>query len=123
MEIFSNINKRVFLSVTVSVVFLLVASFGVGIKSSNAMLHGFGGKIVYVHYCPCSANLAVFVLGVKGGVYTFQPGVSLLFANYQIWRSGPWVVGTYVPGGVCLTWKKCAGFSTTGTILTVGTSW
>ncbi len=123
MKFFSKVNKRAFLLTLAALFFLLVASFGVGIKSSNAML-GFGGKIVAVRPCLCSANLAVFVVGVKGGVYTFQPGVSLLFAQYQIWRPGPWVLGTYAPGGVCLRYRflGCTGFPTMGTMITVGTS-
>ncbi len=124
MKFFSKINKRTLLLSATAILFVFIASFGMWIKSSNAIFHGFGGKSVYVMYCPCSANLAVFVLGVRGGVYSFGPG-SLPFAWYQIFRSGPWVLGTFVPGtGMCL-WPVpfgCAGFPTMGTILEVGTS-
>ena len=73
--------------------------------------------------CPCSDNLAISVVGVKGGIFSFGPG-SVPFAWYQIYRPGPWAKGTYAPGGVCL-WPfpdGCAGFPTEGTILDVGTS-
>ena len=124
MKLFSQEkNKRTLLLGMVGVLLLFVASFGLWVRSTNAIL-GFGGKSVYVYYCPCSANLAVFVVGVKGGVYTFQPGVSQLFAWYQIWRAGPWVLGTYAPPGVCLWYIPygCAGFPTMGTMIEVGTS-
>ncbi len=122
MRFFPNINKRtIFLSLVAASV-LFVASFGMWVKPANAML-GFGGRIVFVKLCPCSANLAIWVFGPRGGVYTFQPGVSVPFANYQFWRPGPAILGTFVPGGVCLTGFFCAGFPTMGTMVTVGTSW
>ena len=122
MNFLHKVNKRTFLLSTTAVFFILIASFGMWAKSSNAIL-GFGGKIAYVYYCPCSANLAVFVAGVRGGVYSFTPG-SLLYAWYQIFRPGPWTVGTYVPSNVCLWFIPygCAGFPTMGTMIEVGTS-
>ncbi len=123
MEFFSKVNKRTLLLSTTAVLFVIIAVFGVWVKTSSAISLGFGGRITKVVYCPCSANLAIFVVGVKGGVYSFEPG-SLLFAWYQIYRPGPWTVGTYTPVNKCLWFvpKGCAGFPTIGTIIDVGTS-
>lgn len=122
MKLFSKLIQRpIFFGVVT--LFFLVASFGVGVKTSNAALLGFGGKIAWVMPCPCSANLAIFIVGVKGGVFSFGPG-SIPYAWYQIFHPGPWALGSYVPGNMCL-WPVvvgCAGFSTRGTIINVGTS-
>lgn len=86
---------------------------------------GFGGKIVYVNFCWCTANLAVFVAGYNGGTLIFQPGLSQLFAFGQIFRPGPDVVGTSGGPGVC-RYGTCTDPGTitiTGRqILMVGTS-
>lgn len=116
------LNKRFIISCAIAILFILIALFSVGMKRSNAML-GFGGRIVSVIPCPCSFNLAVTVAGVKGGIFSFEPG-SLPFAWWQIFRPGPWAKGSYVPGNVCLWFIPygCAGIPTMGTILDVGTS-
>lgn len=115
-------HKKHFVLFSAVVIFFLVITFSVWVKTSNAML-GFGGRIASVVPCTCSANLMITIAGVRGGVFSFEPG-SLPFAWYQIYRPGPWARGTYVPGNVCL-WivpDGCAGIPTMGTIIEVGTS-
>lgn len=116
------LNKHFIISCVIAILLILTASFGVGMKKSNAML-GFEGKIVSVTFCPCSFNLLISIAGVKGGIFSFEPG-SVPFAWYQIFHSGPWTKGSYVPGNVCLWYVVvgCAGIPTMGTILDVGTS-
>ena len=121
MRFFSK-RARHFVLLSSITVFFLAVSFSMGVKTTNAML-GFGGKIAWVMPCPCSMNLAIMIVGVKGGVFSFEPG-SIPFAWYQIFHAGPWALGTYIPGNVCLWFipDGCAGFPTMGTILDVGTS-
>lgn len=118
----NKFNKNLVLRGIATILFFFVVMFGAGVKTSDAMF-GFGGRIVSVVPCPCSMNLAITIAGIRGGIFSLEPGV-LPFAWYQIFRPGPWAKGTYVPGNVCL-WPipyGCAGFPTMGTILEVGTS-
>lgn len=85
----------------------------------------FGGKILEVVYCPCSFNLAVTVGPPNGGVFTYEPGASIVDSFYQIFRPGPWVLGWYAPGGACLDFcvDCCYPMRTPiGTIIETGTS-
>ncbi|HAT68243.1 MAG: hypothetical protein A2481_03840 [Candidatus Yonathbacteria bacterium RIFOXYC2_FULL_47_9] len=125
------IKKRALVVGITVILLLLVVSFGVWVKSSKAaapvVVAGipFGGLITYVFYCNCSFNLAVTVGPPVGGIYMYQPGASLIYAYYQIFRSGPWVLGTYVPGGACMVYVAvgCSpALVPTGTIVTAGTS-
>lgn len=131
MKLPFTIKKRAVMVGVTAILLLLGVSFGVWVKSSKAaapvVVAGipFGGLILNVFYCNCSFNLAVVVGPPVGGVYMYQPGASLIYAYYQIFRSGPWVLGTFVPGGACMQY---VGFGCspmvipTGTIVTAGTS-
>ena len=123
MSIFSRMNKYPFLLGIASILFFLAVSFGVGVKTSNAALLGFGGRILWVMPCPCSGNLAIAIGPPRGGIYSFGPG-SIPYAWYQIFHPGPWALGSYVPGNACLWFIPfgCAGFPTMGTMINVGTS-
>lgn len=81
----------------------------------------FGGKILYTQYCCNGIMLAVGP--PQGGTFIFT-GTSQLYAYYQIYRAGPWVLGDYIPGGTCqVVASECVGtISTTGTIGKIGTS-
>lgn len=87
-----------------------------------------GGPITSVFYCPCSANLAIVVGPPYAGIFMYEPGFSDLKAFYQIFRPGPEVLGSYVPGGACMMFIPygCAPMATPiGTIddlIGVGTS-
>lgn len=130
MKFFSYVKKHTIVTSSILAVLLIVTSFGVRIKKSKAILQ-FGGEILNVTYCTCSMNLAITVGPPAGGVFTYEPGATV-YAFYQIFRPGPWVLGTDVPGGECLSWYMCGpdpcclpDFSTAppvGTIAEVGTS-
>lgn len=102
----------------------LVVSFGFWSKPSKAIIP-FGGPILSVAYCPCSQNLVVTIGPPSGGVFTYQPGVTIVDAFYQIFRPGPWTLGNYTPGAACLMYivVGCAPQAfPIGTINEVGTS-
>ncbi len=92
-------------------------------KQSSAIVP-FGGPILNVTYCTCSGNILLTVGPPMGGRYIFQPGASTLFPYGQVYRPGPWVLGTYAPGGVCTVFagKGCAPLPSFGTIIQVSTS-
>jgi hypothetical protein len=117
-------RKRSFILGTAAILLLLGVSFGLWVKSSKAIIP-FGGPITSVFYCPCSANLAVVVGPPSPGIFMYQPGASTVYAFYQIFRPGPWVLGNYVPGGACMMFIPygCAPMAfPMGTINEVGTS-
>lgn len=117
-------KKRQMVVGGIFVLSFFVAAYSVWIKPSKAVLQ-FGGQITSVFYCPCSANLAIVVGPPSPGVFMYQPGVSMVYAWYQIFRPGPWVLGTYTPGGACMMFIPygCAPMAAPmGTITQVGTS-
>lgn len=119
-------NNLLILGTAVSVLLFVLLSV-VGAQPTKAAVPPlgapFGGVITSVFYCPCSANLAIVVGPPSPGTYTYQPGVSMVYPFYQIFRPGPWVKGSYIPGtGVCATGYFCATVPTMGTISDVGTS-
>jgi hypothetical protein len=88
-----------------------------------APITNFGGVISYAMPCPCSANWVLFILDKRGAILPliYQPGVSLLYMMYQP-RPVVNTLGSFVPGGVCSTGKKCIPYPTLGTIFQMGTS-
>ena len=100
------------LGVTVAVIIAILAIvfgfFYTQKKASGAALYTFGGKVTAVTYCTCYYDPAVVLtiddysnkhqtLKVK-----YSPFYSLLHAFYWVWTSGAYVIGGYVPVGVCL---------------------
>ena len=80
----------------------------------------FGGELINVDYC-CN-GLRLSVSPPRPGTYMFTAG-SVLYAYYQILRTGVWVLGDALPAGVCQTGTYCAtSIPTTGTIRQIGTS-
>jgi hypothetical protein len=110
---------------------LIAIGIALGVIASSLIvtqvygIAGFGGRITFVTYCLCSGGILLTVGPPSPGQYVFQFGVSQLFPYGQIYRIGPQVLGTYVPGGVCLVY---AGLTCTsggvpiGTIGVIGTS-
>lgn len=88
----------------------------------------FGGLIYWVRPCTCSSGWAVYFndltisppislpLIYNGSTVTYQFGPPL--------STGRWMLGTWLPGGVCLRWsgKFCTIIPTAGTMYMVGTS-
>lgn len=84
----------------------------------------FGGRVYAVTWCTCSSGVVIYVGPPKGGPYLYLPGFTRVYEYYQIPRVGPWVLGNYVPGPVCLVvaGKTCAVIPHQGAITIVGTS-
>lgn len=87
----------------------------------------FGGKVTDITYCTCMASVMLDIDDVRGQsislVYT--PGVSTLYANYDIYSTGQEVLGTYSSGGTCLVYEgeDCnSEGNPTGTITKIGTN-
>lgn len=118
---FKTKNHYHFIGVT-TFFFAVALFFTVGTKQAEAIIP-FGGKITKVSYCPCSGNYLITVGLPVGGQFIYQPGVTIVYAYVQITRRGVWVLGNWMPGGVCLSGKSCSpkGFPL-GTIEQVGTS-
>lgn len=53
----------------------------------------FGGRIVLVKFCTCSANFALRIGPPRGGDFIYQPGASRLYAKYRITTIGAWTLG------------------------------
>lgn len=94
-------------------------------KRSQALggLLSFGGRITAVEYC-CN-GVMVSIDPPRPGTFLFAAG-SRLHAYYNIFRPGPWALGTAHPGGFCqkiLAFPPCTSLTpVTGTIDMVGTS-
>ncbi len=90
----------------------------------------FGGPIANVEVCTCSGSLNVMIVDyakipILPVNYLYVPGVSILWPWFQIFRSGPWTLGQYIPGATCLIAQKYCTPATIppiGTIFQVGTS-
>ncbi len=84
----------------------------------------FGGPILVTYECTCSGGW--FILGYDQMTklpvpMTFQFGVSMLRANYNIFTPAVQTLGSYTPGGICLMGSSsCSGFVTQGTISPIG---
>lgn len=123
--------KRAFLSWRVWAIAIIgFFALGFGLFYYAKTVYGigaFGGRITAIRYCICSANLEVTVGPPSGGVFIYQPGASMLYAYYQIFRPGAWVLGSYSPGGSCVqlipgTPPWCLPYPAMGTITQAGTS-
>ncbi len=84
---------------------------------------GFGGRIQAVTYC---CNGILLRTGpptpITGGLFLYPWGAPI-YQWGQIYRPGPWILGSYWPSGICLTGTYCATTITAlGTILYAGTS-
>lgn len=87
----------------------------------------FGGRVSRVTYCTCSASLMLDINDVRGQMISliYQPGVSILYANYNVYGTGQNVLGNYSSGGSCLVYhgEDCSSEgSPQGMISQIGTS-
>jgi len=124
MNILTKHKKKILIGILIIVLLLTVLIFLPSKKLNAVAFLPFGGVITTVTYCPCSSNLLVTVTGPVSGNFVFQPGVSILFPFGQIYRPGPFILGTFAPGGACMMFKRrgCFALPSTGTIGIVGTS-
>ena len=84
----------------------------------------FGGRIVMMIPCLCSANFLLFIRDPRGPILplTYQPGVTIPYANY-IFYPPVNTKGTFIPGGICLIpGTPCTPIPTLGTIFMMGSS-
>ncbi len=85
----------------------------------------FGGLILDVEVCTCSGSLNIMISPPMPAQLLYIPFVSQLFAMFQIFRPGPWALGTWFPGATCLLAQKfCTPVTIPpwGTMILVGTS-
>lgn len=100
----------------------------------------FGGKIITSRYRTCNIGVGQFSIPfplqvirvqrtglTKTFVYSYYQSLLQIFGidtslynYYQFFRSGPSVLGTYVP--VPIPWSNCPDLSPTNLILKIGTS-
>lgn len=94
---------------------LIVSLFIFWPRPAEAIL-GFGGRILNVTLC---VNGMLFTIGPPvGGLFMWVPG-TLTFAYAQL-RPGPWSLGAYIPGGVCIIPPLV--IPAMGTMIMIGTS-
>lgn len=70
----------------------------------------FGGIIIKPIFCPCSANVALRIVPIGATsphIVMFQPGVSTLYAFWNILKPGTYLLGTYGPPVPCLSIVFC----------------
>jgi hypothetical protein len=104
--------------------YVALAVFAIQPNPATAYGIGFGGRVIMAYYCPCSANIMLYILTPWGYVLpiVYQPGLSILKAKYRP-IPGAAVLGTYVPGGVCLSLYYCVPYGLPiGTVFIMGTS-
>ena len=121
-----------------SIFFVLAIILTAISKQADALT--FGGRIISSQYRTCYIYIGVAVVpfplqviritrnGIpKTIVYTYYQSLLQLFGintslynYYQFFRSGPSVLGTYVP--VPIPWTNCPDLSPTNLILKIGTS-
>lgn len=64
----------------------------------------FGGNITQVTYCTCSGGVLLYIqdkVTNSQKQLVYQYGSSQLHANYNVWSSGPNVIGGFYQGGTC----------------------
>ena len=135
MRFFSYIKKyRIFFGVSIALIFVAV-SYGFSVnfgKAQGLPLPPFAGVIVEAIPCVCSAGVGLFIVGpTTAGAFLYEPGLSVLFPFGQIYRPGPFVVGGYIPGAVCMigippactdAFMGAGAYPGNGTIMMIGTS-
>lgn len=132
------INKKKILFGAFSVILLISALLAVfsGYEKTAAVspFVPFGGPILRVIQCTCSAGHVVFI-GLPGSAaktsgllnsFHFVPTQTILFKFMQTTRIGAWLLGTYTPGtgNQCLVHSgdSCRRIPNDGIIKLLGTS-
>lgn len=86
------------------VVGFIVASGGLFYYAKTAYgIGAFGGRIESFTFCPVEETIAITVGGVPGmgGTFIYLPETTDLYASYQIFRPGAWVLGTSIGASTC----------------------
>ena len=114
----NNLKKNLF--ALVLAIFLVFTAWGVK-KTESQSLTAFGGKILSVQY---SCNGIMLTIGPpSAGTYMYY-WATKLYANYNVFEPGPYVLGRGGKGGYCaLPESYCViGTATTGFFTMMGTS-
>ncbi|HMP67331.1 MAG TPA: hypothetical protein PKA60_01105 [Candidatus Paceibacterota bacterium] len=106
-----NFKKLLIIMIMVAVVDF---SFSVDFANAqNPLSQPFGGPLLLSMPCPCSANFLLVIQDYRTLMpifIIFQPGYSRLTTiqnTMSLSTPGSYTLGTYAPGGVCLTGVLC----------------
>ena len=94
---------------------LIVPLFIFWPRPAEAIL-GFGGNILWV--TPCANGLLLLIGPPVGGLFMWMWGTPTFL--YGQLRPGPWSLGSWIPGGVCVIPPFV--IPALGTIIMIGTS-
>lgn len=98
----SNSSSGSNVGAAVAVVGAAVAVGAIASAASSAAMPGFGGRLVYVQYCTCTAFLLLFIYDNDKKMVIqlmYIPGYSKLLSQYNIFASyGQQVLGGYTYG-------------------------
>lgn len=99
-----NIRKKIIFSakVLLSFVFVLSVSFVAKPAIRGVAVAPFGGEITASILCTCSLGQLITVGPPMGGTFVFQVPGSIPFPMGQFYRPGPFILGNYTPGAVCM---------------------
>ncbi len=109
---------------------LIVVIFSLPIFANALGFTSFGGFVVNVIPCTCSANFWLYMTpffspAPMSGALVYQPGGTIVFAHHVIPSPGVWLLGDYVPGiQTCFIWVglACVPVPSFGVIHQTGTS-
>ena len=95
------------LAILVPAGLLAVSLFGPTRTDALTRYNYFGGKITKVTYCTCLYYPGIVLsISDKASDQTvnvlYSPYTSQLRSNYNIYETGPYVLGGFYPGGQCL---------------------
>lgn len=122
---FSNLKNKTIKAL--SYFFILSSIFMMFPQKQTDAIIGvtFGGNITSSFFCACSANVILTIGPPSPAVLTYEPGGSILYPFWQIYRPGPFMLGEYYPStSACLIYVVvgCAPIPTQGMISMTGTS-
>jgi hypothetical protein len=117
------VGVRSFIAV---LVFALVATIAlVVVEGGKAQASTpFGGMVTDVFYCNCSNNWRITVSPPVGGVFMYEPGVTVVYEYHMIPVTGVWLLGLHGAPVSCLIFslKGCAAMGPYPMIEMTGTS-
>lgn len=101
-----NLHLKIFLKPLGSLL-LVGITFLVPMSVAQALTPGlpFGGIITFVVPCVCSGNAVIYNIPIGKTslpALIFQPGISVLYSFYQIYKPGTYILGTYGPPTPCI---------------------
>jgi len=104
---------------------LVIFALSIPFKAEAGPGLPFGGQILSVIPCLCSANLLITMrpIGPLSPPQVIFGPSSILFPFYQLWRPGAYLLGNYGPPVPCVVFAIiCVPISVAPLILMTGTS-